>query len=104
MKKYFILLAIVSSIVACTAAMHLQPSDSDLVRAQQQIPGITLYELQAGYKLFMNKCSGCHRLHNPREYTSDKWRGILSEMFVKAKLTDGKSKQLIENYLLVKSR
>lgn len=57
-----------------------------------------------GYKFYVGKCSGCHRLHYPNEYTAVKWKPILSEMFLKAKLTEDKQKQLISGYLVAKSR
>ncbi|HMT74840.1 MAG TPA: hypothetical protein PKA77_12290 [Chitinophagaceae bacterium] len=104
MKKYFILCSLVISIAACTATQHLQPADADLALAQQRVPGITITELKNGYKLYINKCSACHKLHNPNEYTAVKWKPILAEMFAKAKLTEDDSKLLISNYLVAKSK
>lgn len=104
MKKYLLLCSLVIAITACTVTQHLQPADADLALAQQRIPGITISQLQDGYKLYVNKCSGCHRLHNPNEYTAVKWKPILVEMLSKAKVTEEPSKTLILNYLIAKSR
>lgn len=104
MKKYFILCSLVIVIAACTVTQHLQPADADLALAQQRIPGITISQLHDGYKLYVNKCSACHRLHNPNEYTAVKWKPILAEMFIKAKLTEDNSRLLISNYLVARSK
>jgi cytochrome c5 len=104
MKKYFIICLITAFIAACSATQHLQPAEADLALAQQRIPGITITQLQDGYKLYVSKCSGCHRLHNPNEYSSDSWKPIIEKMVIKAKLTDDQTKQLISNYLIAKSR
>ncbi len=91
-------------ITACTASQHLQPADADMAVAQQRIPGITMEGLQSGYKIYRTSCSGCHRLHDPKEYTANEWKHILSEMFTKAKLAEDKQKELVSNFLLAKSR
>ena len=91
-------------IAGCTVTQHLQPVDADLVVAQQRIPGITMAELQNGYKIYTIKCSACHRLHDPKEYISDKWKTILDEMFIKAKISDDRQKQLVTDFLVAKSR
>ncbi len=103
-KKIFTTAAIILTIASCTTTQHLQPADADLVIAQQRIPGITLADMQAGYKIYSTNCSGCHRLYAPKEFTAVKWKPILTEMFAKAKMTDEKQKELVSNYIIAKSK
>jgi cytochrome c5 len=104
MRVKYIFIAAVLFIAACSTTQHLRPEEADLAVAQQRIPGITISELQSGYKIYATNCSGCHRLHSPREYTAEKWKPILSEMFAKAKMTDDKQKELVANYLVAKAK
>ena len=104
MKKIFTAAVIIIFITSCSTTQHLQPADADLVTAQQRIPGITLADMQAGYKIYVRNCSACHRLYDPKEYTPVKWKPILTEMFAKAKMTDEKEKELVSNYIIAKSK
>ncbi|MEO6489886.1 MAG: hypothetical protein ABIO04_08120 [Ferruginibacter sp.] len=72
--------------------------------AQQKVPGVTMTDLNDGYKLYVNNCSGCHRLHKPVEFTTAQWEPILNKMFIKAKLVDEKPRDLIRNYVISKSK
>ena len=92
------------SIYSCTASRQLQPSISDMAKAAEKVPGITYTEMQEGYKLYLSKCSACHRLHDPAEFTSQKWEPILIKMYVKAKISQEKQKLLIHNYVIAKSK
>ena len=58
-------------------------------------------EYPEGRDLFASKCSGCHRLPYPSEYTSTQWDSILLPMKKKAKLTD-KQQLLILKWLTEK--
>ena len=104
MKKAIAVFTIVILIASCITTQHLQPAEVDLPVAQQRIPNITMTELHSGYKIYSINCSGCHRLHDPKEYTAGQWKPILDKMFAKAKLSDDKEKQLVTNYLVAKSK
>ncbi|MEO6406628.1 MAG: hypothetical protein ABIY51_16055 [Ferruginibacter sp.] len=104
MKIKFIGGLIVFFIAACTSTGHLQPADADLAVARQRVPGITLSDLQKGYKIFATNCSACHRLHDPKEYTAKRWEPILVKMFDKAKMADINKRALVTNYIMAKSR
>jgi len=41
-----------------------------------------------GRDLFASKCSGCHNLPNPLQFTNSEWDSILVPMRNKAKLSD----------------
>ena len=45
-------------------------------------------------ELYANKCTSCHRLHRPSEYTRQRWPTILERMAVKAKLTPEEARHL----------
>lgn len=104
MKKAITVFTLIIIITACISSQHLQPTDADLPVAQQRVPNITMAELQRGYKIYSINCSGCHRLHNPKEYSASQWKPILVEMFTKAKLSDDQQKQLVINFLIAKSK
>ncbi|MEP6513103.1 MAG: hypothetical protein ABJA79_04505 [Parafilimonas sp.] len=104
MKRTILIYLMFLSLLACTATRILQPAETDLPAAQQRIPNISLTDLQSGYNLYVNKCSACHRLHNPAQYDEAKWKTILPEMYGKAKIEDEDRKQKIENYLIAYSK
>jgi hypothetical protein len=41
-----------------------------------------------GRRLFISKCNGCHKFHNPSEFTIAQWDSILIPMKLKAKLSE----------------
>ena len=54
-------------------------------------------------ELYANKCTACHRLHRPSEYSKEKWPAILDRMAVKAKLAPEEDDEL-RQYLLSRAR
>ncbi|MCX8057269.1 MAG: hypothetical protein N3F03_06670 [Ignavibacteria bacterium] len=52
----------------------------------------------SGQKLYLSKCSGCHRLYDRLEYTPHQWDSIMVVMRVKAK-TNPEQEIEILNYL-----
>ena len=66
---------------------------------QQKVPGITIENARAGYKLYSEKCASCHQLYHPGKYTIAQWNKILPKMFPKAKLSDEGQQKLIEDYM-----
>jgi hypothetical protein len=55
--------------------------------------------LLAGRKLYVARCSNCHNLHLPKEFTSEAWRKQVDLMQVRAGISVDE-KNLILNYLL----
>lgn len=49
-------------------------------------------------KLYLNKCSKCHKLYDPARYSQQQWDGWMDKMSRKAKL-NGEQKQVIEDYV-----
>ena len=103
MKKNLILAVIVVA-AGCISVSKLQPRQEEISAMQQKVPGISMDRAMEGYKLYKNKCSGCHGLHSPQEYTATEWNKNLEEMFPKAKISDATTKSLIRDYLYAKSK
>lgn len=104
MRKRNLIILLIFFVGACTASQHIKPAEDDLNLARKRVPGITMMDLHAGYKVYTTKCSGCHALHNPKEYSATQWKPILSEMLAKAKMNDEREKKLVSDYLVAKSR
>lgn len=58
-------------------------------------------ELAEGKSLFENNCAKCHRLYEPKEFSSEEWKPIVSRMQKKAHLDDVAG-QKIFNYVTMK--
>ena len=98
---YFILLLI--SIAACTKKIA-QPVNLDLNKMQTKVPVITLENGVKGYRLYRTKCATCHYLHEPGQFTEERWNTILPIMFKKLKNTNEADRQLIRDYLISQSK
>jgi hypothetical protein len=94
----------ISLIIAACSAKTFAPTDQQLSAMQEKVPGITLESAQAGYKLYSEKCAGCHQLYHPARYTIAQWNNILPKMFPKAKLSDKDQQKRIREYLHALSR
>lgn len=51
-------------------------------------------EFPWGRELFAAKCSGCHKLPYPIQFTNSEWDSILIPMQMKAKITDQERLQI----------
>jgi hypothetical protein len=96
------------AVAACTPSNNLNKEKDDanteLLLAREKVPGITMEQLKQGNRMYIRKCSGCHALHKPSQFTPQQWHPILIKMFEKAKVKDSTTKVLIRNYLVAKSR
>jgi len=83
---------------ACAALP--QPTAADVERAQKTVPGVTLDDLSRDRKTYVKICSGCHALHVPAEFPSQRWPSLVQEMVTvqKVKLTT-EQRQQIEEFL-----
>jgi len=98
MKKAFIAVLTCVVFIACSAKTFA-PTDQQLSVMQQKVPGITSESATAGYKLYSEKCAGCHQLYHPDKYTIAQWNNILPKMFPKAKVSSGEQQKLIADYV-----
>jgi hypothetical protein len=104
MKIYFAICSVFIFAAGCVAVGKFQPGESEMASLQQKVPGITMERVKTGFVLYKEKCSGCHRLHAPSEYTIDGWNKNLLEMFPKSKTEDEKTKTAIRDYLHAMSK
>src|SRR6476619_5583297 len=44
-------------------------------------------DITKGNTIFINRCSRCHGLHDPKEFKAEKWDVILSRMIPRARLS-----------------
>ncbi len=58
---------------------------------------LSLEDLLTGRTLFINKCSGCHHLYHPREYSLSQWSEWIDEMVAdqEVELTDSEKKRIL---------
>ena len=90
---YFLTAALILSItvlsVACTqkATPVITSRTTEPIKKEKK-PTITLPDLKIGEIVFTNRCSKCHDLPLPEQFTEKRWEGILSYMIPRARLTD----------------
>lgn len=56
-------------------------------------------DLALGHQLMNANCAKCHKLHDPKHFSSKDWEGILKAMLPKAKL-EGREGALVKAYIL----
>ena len=98
MKKVYIAISVPVLITACYSKTFA-PTNEQIDAMQQKVPGITLENAKAGYKLYSEKCAGCHQLYHPDKNTIAQWNTILLKMFPKAKVSNEEQQKLIRDYL-----
>jgi len=86
---------------ACSAALD-HPTPQDAEWAQRDWPGTTVKDLAQGRALYVDKCSSCHNLHLPSEYSPEEWKGYVAYMVTEAKLTP-EEHETIARYLAAAS-
>lgn len=79
----------------------LAPVESDVAIARVHWHGITLDSLNKGYSIFYDKCTDCHDIKEPKEFTAYEWNAIMHKMGRKAKL-DSNQYYLVLHYILTK--
>jgi hypothetical protein len=79
----------------------LVPVESEVAIAQAHWQGTTLDNLNQGYSIFDDKCTDCHGLKKPQDFTTDEWNSIMPKMGRKAKL-DSTQYALVFHYILTK--
>ncbi len=78
-----------------------QPTPLDVERVQTVDPGLTLEELQAGRAAYLSRCSSCHPVHGPGEFSAAKWPALVAKMEREKKIKLPEHDRLvIERYLV----
>jgi cytochrome c5 len=103
--KVEILLSLISFIVVCcsnTKSASLTPAQTDVSIAQAHWAGTTLADLNKGYSLFADKCTQCHGMKNPKDFSTDDWTNdYMPDMGKRAHLSQD-DYNLILHYILAK--
>lgn len=95
MKKIIFWFAIL--LTGCISSIPIV-SEIDVSKAQMQWNGVTLEQLRSDRELYIVKCSGCHSLYKPDQFSDTEWNSILPTMNIKSKLSSVESEQ-IKRYL-----
>ena len=93
------LLPLLLLLAAGCAAPLAHPTARDALLAQERWPEATVASLEAGRRLFVFRCTGCHRLHQPQERAPDAWPEVLDDMEREAHVTRAE-RELIERFLV----
>ena len=75
-----------------------KPLPEHLPKAQAAWPGVTIEELTAARRFYLQKCGSCHRAYAPSRLSAEKWPAAVEKMVPKAKLNSGE-KEIILRFL-----
>ncbi len=87
-------------VIACSPLLY--PTSEDVERARKLWDDVDSLQLVRGMQLYKEKCSGCHYLYRPHQFTPDQWRHNIDEYADEAKLTP-QEKELILRYVITMS-
>lgn len=96
--KWLLILLIIGLLVYCTSSAYL-PQSHHVKIAKQKWSEMDSVKLMQGYKLYKDKCGGCHRLYKPQEYDATQWPHIMYDMRFEVEMTE-KEAERIRKYLL----
>ena len=79
---------------ACSGTLrHPTLQDAELLASRW--PGTTVADLERGRSLYVRRCSGCHNLYRPQDYTPERWPRLVDEMAHKARLTGAERDDMV---------
>lgn len=84
---------------ACASFTLIAPSQSDVERAAQKYPGITLADLNQGKDIFDKSCGRCHSKKKSFAVSEETLISVLPAMAKKAKL-DKTQEDMVLKYLI----
>lgn len=97
MKKFALALVLLAA--ACASNIP-KPTPVQLETAQVRWPEATFEELEEGRTLYVRRCSGCHNLHLPSEYTVEEWPRHLKEMGSEYAKLEPAEEDLVLQYII----
>ncbi|MGE5680958.1 MAG: c-type cytochrome [Bacillota bacterium] len=95
MIKFYLSVCILSVLflISCSGSLP-EPTSEQIQWASNKWPGISTRELTEGRNIYIDKCSGCHGLKAPSDYTIEEWKPLLEKMKNKAKLNDAENEKV----------
>ena len=63
--------------------------------AQQREKTVNADTLERSRALYVTRCSSCHSLNDPRDYTAEEWPGWMQKMARKAKINSEQERQIL---------
>lgn len=87
--------------ICCKSAQYLAPSNADVTVAKSHWSGATLDQLNQGYSIYSDKCTECHGMKKPEDFSVEDWNKIMPSMGKKARL-DSNQYNLVYHYILAK--
>lgn len=94
--KILILTAVTSLLVSCGTKKPAAVTDVSTVETAKTTE--LTPELAEGKNLYDNSCAKCHKLYEPKKFTQEEWKPILTRMQKKAHL-DNVQMASIANYI-----
>lgn len=98
MFKAFLFFSIGIVIASCS---YMIPTfnDENLKIVKTSFTDFTETDFKFARKAFIQKCSACHSLPNPKKFTKEKWLELLPEMLIDAKANEDE-KILITKFIV----
>jgi hypothetical protein len=94
---------ILLAMIGCVSAIPV-PDGRALEAARARDPEISLQALADDRATYIRKCSGCHSLHIPSEYTDDEWILQMDKMASEAFLSTEEEDSILRYLLAVNDR
>lgn len=88
MKLRIITLGVLGLLLYSCASKTPAPAPVAEVKAETAPKGVMTQELAEGLSLYENNCAKCHKLYNPKSFSSEQWKPILVDMQKNTNLND----------------
>ena len=104
MKKALVFFGVIF-LISCSSKLAI-PTETDAERGASLFTEYDLQKLIAGKEIYMENCGLCHNLHQPKEFSTEKWQAITPKMVAKVNKKTGMEKinadqqELLIRYLL----
>ena len=105
MKKVSAVAILLLLIYACSPKVGIGAMRPDPVQVPPRIASASEevnplpVELEEGKSMYENRCSKCHDLYKPTDFTKEQWVPIMKKMQIKAKI-DNAQRIKIYNYIV----
>jgi mono/diheme cytochrome c family protein len=89
-------LATLAGLAGCAGSRAIpEPTAIHLERAEALgFPSPTLESLRHGRKLYISRCSNCHTLYAPADYTPESWPAIVEDMRDNAEIDEAQVRDI----------